>query len=82
MGSAPRGNKPSGVVLMLTGIGVIGMFTATIASFFMVEEEQSEIAAMRDQLKRIEQKLDSVIEEQRVEKSLNAAARANEIERV
>jgi voltage-gated potassium channel len=31
------------VVLMLTGIGVIGVFTATVASFFF-EQERSEVA--------------------------------------
>jgi len=48
----------------------------------MVEEEESEIADMRDQLQRIEQKLDSLIHEQRVARSSDAAARTNEIERV
>lgn len=70
------------VVLMLTGIGVIGMFTATIANFFMVEQGEGEIAEMRDHLRRIEHKLDRVIEEQRVMRSSSGAARPDETERV
>jgi voltage-gated potassium channel len=51
------------VVLMLTGIGVIGMFTATIANFFMVEQGESEIADVRSRLERIEDKLDRLLTE-------------------
>jgi voltage-gated potassium channel len=32
------------VVLMLTGIGVIGVFTATVASFFFADQQESETA--------------------------------------
>jgi voltage-gated potassium channel len=49
------------VLLMLTGIGVIGMFTATIASFFMIEEEQGELDDVRERLEQIEAKLDRLL---------------------
>ena len=49
------------VTLMLTGIGVIGLFTATIASFFMVEEEEEGLADMRSRLDEIDAKLDRLL---------------------
>lgn len=70
------------VVLMLTGIGVIGMFTATIANFFMVEQGEGEIAELRDHLKRIEYKLDRTIEELRAARTTTVATRSEDIERV
>jgi voltage-gated potassium channel len=45
-------------VLMLTGIGVVGVFTATIASFFMAEGEQSGQDDLSRRLDTIESKLD------------------------
>ncbi len=50
------------VVLMLTGIGVIGIFTATIASLFFEQEEHSEIADLAARLQIIERKLDALLE--------------------
>ena len=47
------------VVLMLTGIGVIGVFTGTVASFFF--EQQSEAEQLAARLDRIEQKLDELL---------------------
>jgi voltage-gated potassium channel len=49
------------VILMLTGIGVIGVFTATVASFFFESEQQSESAALDARLDRIERKLDELL---------------------
>jgi len=49
------------VVLMLTGIGVIGVFTATIASFFMIEEEEEGLADMRARLDQIDAKLERLL---------------------
>jgi voltage-gated potassium channel len=49
------------VVLMLTGIGVIGVFTATIASFFFIEEDKDELAEVKEHLRVIEAKLDQVL---------------------
>ena len=51
------------LVLMLTGIGVIGVFTATIASFFMIEEEEEGLADMRARLDQIDAKLDRLLAE-------------------
>jgi voltage-gated potassium channel len=53
------------VVLMLTGIGVIGVFTATIASFFMIEEEEEGLADMRARLDQIDAKLDRLLSERK-----------------
>jgi voltage-gated potassium channel len=49
------------VFLMLTGIGVIGIFTATVASFFF-EQERTDMADVRDRLAAIEQKLNLLLE--------------------
>lgn len=48
--------------LMLLGIGVIGAFTATVASFFVQQEEGSELAAIEARLARLEQKLDALLD--------------------
>ena len=41
------------VVLMLTGIGLVGTLTATIASFFVQEQHSAELTEMRTQLQEI-----------------------------
>ena len=46
------------VLLMLTGIGVISIFTATIASLFMIEDEEDEFRGIHKRLDGIEAKLD------------------------
>ena len=49
-----------GAILMLGGIGLFGVFTAVVASWFLepVEREQEiELAALREQLTRIEEHL-------------------------
>ena len=51
------------VVLMLTGIGVIGVFTATIASFFMIEEEEEGFAQIRARLDEVDAKLERLLSE-------------------
>jgi len=58
------------VVLMLTGIGVIGIFTATIAAFFFEEQEEqkaSELAAVTARLESLERKMDLLLERERKE---------------
>jgi voltage-gated potassium channel len=47
------------VGLMLTGIGVIGIFTATVASCFF--EQASETAEMERRLARLEAKVDYLV---------------------
>jgi voltage-gated potassium channel len=49
------------VVLMLVGIGLIGVFTATIASFFVAGDEKSELDEVRQQLRVVEAKLDQLL---------------------
>ena len=49
------------VLLMLTGIGVIGIFTATIASLFMIEDEEDEFRGIHKRLDGIEAKLDRLV---------------------
>jgi voltage-gated potassium channel len=51
------------VLLMLTGIGVIGVFTATIASLFMIEDEEDEFSGLHKRLDTIETKLDRLVSE-------------------
>lgn len=51
------------VVLMLLGIGVIGAFTATVASFFVTEDETPDLVAIEARLQRIEGKLDALLAE-------------------
>jgi len=46
------------VLLMLTGIRVIGVFTATTASAFMIQDDQDEFGAIHDRMDRLEAKLD------------------------
>ena len=52
------------VVLMLVGIGVIGVFTATVATYFFAQdrEEESSVAA---RLEALERKVDLLLERQR-----------------
>ena len=53
------------VFLMLTGIGVIGIFTATIASLFMTQDEESEFARVERRLDAIEAKLNRLLDGER-----------------
>jgi voltage-gated potassium channel len=48
------------IVLMLTGIGVIGVFTATVASFF-VEAQHEQTAEVSARLTAIEAKVDQIL---------------------
>jgi voltage-gated potassium channel len=50
------------VILMLLGIGVIGAFTATVASFFVSQDEGSELRALEARLDRLESKIDRLLE--------------------
>jgi len=49
------------VALMLVGIGFIGVFTATITSFFFDQERSDDVEELRARLSRIEAKLDAVL---------------------
>lgn len=53
------------VLLMLTGIGVIGVFTATIASLFMIEDEEDEFNGIHKRLDGLEAKLDRILDRER-----------------
>jgi voltage-gated potassium channel len=52
------------VLLMLTGIAVVSVFTATLASFFFAEEEKDELEEVKAHLRTIETKLDRLAERQ------------------
>ena len=56
------------VALMLVGIGVIGVFTATVASWFVEQERAPEPADadLRRRLEAIEGKLDALIRQRDV----------------
>jgi voltage-gated potassium channel len=49
------------VVLMITGIGVIGVFTATVASMFFEHEAGTDTARLEARLTRVEDKLDRLL---------------------
>lgn len=46
------------VALMLTGIGLVGVLTATFASFFVQEQHSEELSELKDELRRIRQMLE------------------------
>ena len=48
---------------MLTGIGVIGVFTATIANLFMVQDDEDQFGAIHDRLDTLHAKLDRLLAE-------------------
>lgn len=49
------------VVLMLTGIGVIGVFTATVASFFLEQDSAAPASDVSDRLAALERKVDELL---------------------
>ena len=49
------------VFLMLVGIAVIGVFTATVSSFFFDQQREDEHARIDQRLQAIENKLDQII---------------------
>ena len=46
---------------MLLGIGVIGAFTATVASFFVAEDEGSDLKTIDARLDRLEARIDRLL---------------------
>jgi voltage-gated potassium channel len=50
------------VVLMLTGIGVIGIFTATVASLFFGQDHAPSVADLTTRLDSLERKIDRLLE--------------------
>jgi voltage-gated potassium channel len=51
------------VLLMLTGIGVIGVFTATIANLFMIQDDEDQFGAIHARLDTLHAKLDRLLAE-------------------
>jgi voltage-gated potassium channel len=51
------------VLLMVTGIGVIGIFTATVASFFFEQESDNSAAQVAARLEALEHKIDALLAE-------------------
>ena len=51
------------VLLMLTGIAVISFFTATIASLFMIEDEEDEFNGLHKRFDEMQAKLDRLLNE-------------------
>jgi voltage-gated potassium channel len=50
------------VALMITGIGVIGVFTATVASFLFEQAPGTDTAPLEARLTNVEEKLDRILE--------------------
>jgi hypothetical protein len=48
---------------MVVGIGFIGVFTATITSFFLAPDRTTEHNSLEERLARIEGKLDELMRE-------------------
>lgn len=53
---------PALAVCSSVGIGVVSVFTATLASFFLATEEESETTRLERRLTAIEAKLDAVLD--------------------
>lgn len=53
------------VALMVVGIGFIGVFTATITSFFLQPSRSEAVETIEARLARIEQKLDALVQQRR-----------------
>ncbi len=51
------------VLLMFTGIGFIGVFTATVASFFIEQDTETDAAKLAARLNALERKLDLLLRE-------------------
>jgi voltage-gated potassium channel len=54
------------VALMIVGIGFIGVFTATITSFFLDNERTNTVGELERRLDQIDQKLDKILAERLV----------------
>jgi hypothetical protein len=48
------------VGLMIVGIGVIGVFTATVASLFFEQEQESDLARLHRKLDELHEKVDAL----------------------
>lgn len=51
------------VLMMISGIGVIGVFTATVASFFFEQAPAADAARLEARLTKVEEKLDRILEQ-------------------
>jgi voltage-gated potassium channel len=49
------------IAIMLIGIGAIGAFTATVASFFVAQGEAPDLAQVEQRLARLEAKVDLLL---------------------
>lgn len=70
------GGRGVAVVLMLLGIGLIGVLTATVASYFVESKTNEDMAELRRRLDRIEALLitskDAVVASEAVERATDA----------
>jgi voltage-gated potassium channel len=51
-------------MMMLSGIGVIGVFTATVASLFFGRDKEEDVGGVEARLARLEDKIDRLLAEQ------------------
>jgi voltage-gated potassium channel len=62
------------LALMFVGIGVISIFTATIASWFVGEEQQTDTRALEERLAKVQAQLDQVLLEIRADREAREQA--------
>ena len=70
-----REGRAIAVCLMLVGIGIIGVFTATVASAFLDSEQAPQVDAVEARLAAIESKLDLLLNERDEERSREVVGR-------
>jgi len=72
------GGRGVAVFLMLVGIGLIGLLTATVASFFVEERADADRAALTERLDRIETMLAQALKAPMAEHDTDVAGTAND----
>ena len=58
------GGRAVAIVLMTTGIGLLGVLTANIAAWFVESDREDEIAVLRSEIAELNGKLDLLLERQ------------------
>ena len=56
------GGRAVAIVLMTTGIGLLGVLTANIAAWFVEEDREDEMTVLRNEIAELSNKLDQLLE--------------------